>query len=691
MSHSLPGCPGPGARRGSVLARAFLSVALAIAMAGTPSLLAGPSPAPPPGEGGAAAQPPGAGAAPSPVLCGRVTDAAGDPVPEAGVVLGLLARGKASLPSRYLRRWRDRTVVTGSDGAFSFGDLLPGLYRLRATHPVAGTRELSLPLLEGESRCLPDLRLVAPATLRVHLSPPRDPGRRPWKVTLQHRGGEGKIFLSDEAGQVVAEGLEAGLYPYVVTTHGGAIWRKGIAFVERDGLLDLALPSVWMEGRVSVEGRGRPATVQWWSGRIERTFETAPDGTWKILVPHRSGPETFLVRLAGDVPRPLRGLRWQERDPSPGPDGGREEAGEGLTPPGEAGAAGEADPPVVRVDLSLDLGVLEGQVLDAEGRPLAGARIEVSRSGAPSTEVITGGGGGFRVEDIPLRPVGVSLLEPPDSGTRWIRSWSRIVEPTVDTDGSSGAFPRVEVRAPLPPRRLEVHAHWQDGRPLVGAEITLPRIGETAWFRSGSDGIEALHVPPEDLPRFLVATVSTGRDASDPWRTGPRAGGEAVLWSGCLEMVEDESGTLRLEVVVPRQTGVLGVAPPPEASRYRRKGERWWHRGWWVITGDGGLLSPSRLRRWSEERTGVLQSPPIADPLWIPRMAVGSYALVRTEEPEDELRGRLCPRRSLPAGQPLPADGALLLGNGDEPPAAAEACTSCPPLPSPPSPAGPGP
>jgi protocatechuate 3,4-dioxygenase beta subunit len=367
--------------------------------------------------------------APAAALAGTVRGADGTPVPGAAVQV-------ASVDGKALA-----AGVADVDGHFGFSPLPPGPVTVAAASGEARGHAGPLELAEGGA-ARADVTLGAETLDGIVV----DAGGRPLpgaSVAAWPEGGSRGLAATAVAGP---DGTFS-LHGLPVELH-----RVEAAFGEARGEVRGLVPGAAgarivvgggvLVGVVSVDGRPAtdftvalaPADPGQGGARALRVL--APDGRFRIAV----------------APG-----RWDVRAGAPGATAGQASA---TVPAGGASAE-------VRLDLVAG-GTIAGTVLDADGRPIEGARVSTSRlgtwamtrassfPGAPRT--ITGADGGFRLSGVPAGTVPLFAFHPAYRPARptWV-------------DVAPDAPARVELRLqPAPPGD-----DGPDAKPFGGVGLTL--------------------------------------------------------------------------------------------------------------------------------------------------------------------------------------------------------------------------
>jgi hypothetical protein len=289
-------------------------------------------------------------------ISGWVAREDGDDIPEGATVeLDLAGLGEETAPPGSRLELVRQRVEVGERGFFQFLGVRPGVYDLTAR--AGGFAPGRLIRVEArpdlESSLADPLVLARPVELRLTLDPPTDPWGEPWRVRWSHLSANGeRIHSFDDAevpsdGILTREGLAPGSYRIAFDGQGESRWLEREIDLHA-GATDhfLSIPLVEIEGSVT---RGdEPVSGRLWFG--------GHDGYRRIPIDIDEDGE-----FAGYLPE---AGRWPVEWLSPG-----SEDSVALRPvevPDESRA---------RIDLEIPDTELIGEVVDADGRPAAGATV----------------------------------------------------------------------------------------------------------------------------------------------------------------------------------------------------------------------------------------------------------------------------------------------------------------------------
>jgi protocatechuate 3,4-dioxygenase beta subunit len=436
---------------------------------------------------------------------GRVVDVSSHPVPGAAVSL-LAAGGERELPaSGSLLR-----IVADREGRFEVADLAAGSYDLRVAAPGfaptlvrgvpvrAGAVDLGTVVLHPGAEIAgtvtdPDGQPIADATVRITPDSPvavrlSAAGEEERKVVT---GADGSFRLQDLApgGPVSLKVWKTGYRPI----------SQAVAMPTAEPVTIVLHPASKVAGRVLDED-GEPVSgarvvliADQPGGRPGRMLSSAPtDEQGSFIV---EGADPGPVRLVATA----AGFLASQPKPVEIPEG---EDLEGI-------------------EILLSQGaVVEGHVTGSNGRPLAGALVQVAPRPAPVPEIglptaQTGQDGAYRLEGVPPGRRSLSAEHPEHPS----------------------AVAEVEVRPGTNALDLRLEDGWEvsgqvvdgGGRPVPGARVTVSSKSSSRQAVSGADGA------------FRVTAVSEGRSRVEAEKEGyapARPGVEVQVADGPVSGVE---------------------------------------------------------------------------------------------------------------------------------------------------------
>lgn len=329
-------------------------------------------------------------------------------------------------------------------GFYEFAGVSEGLYAVTAFHPdFAPARYSPIQVFENAETELPAIEMLEGVALRVVLEPARTHLGRRWQVQLLRRGEAPGHLEEAAAGAADGEGvwLEKGLPPgdYFLRVHEGpgSTWYSAdvsLAAGADEVRHDVALPVEVLEGSVFLGSEPVAANLYFggYHGAQRIPAESDGEGRFEVRVPER---ESWTVDVYTKVEDARQ--RFQEVVPdAPGTDGKR------------------------WLELVIPDTLVEGRVVDVDGRPVEGAGVRLSGPVGGATYRSKSDG---RFELRGLRP-----------GRYWLRA--RTVDPQRQSEIHRFVLEEDEVPEPF---ELVVRAlRWVEGQvvgpsgqPVVGAKV----------------------------------------------------------------------------------------------------------------------------------------------------------------------------------------------------------------------------
>lgn len=504
-------------------------------------------------------------------LAGWIATASGDPPrPEQRVELELTPALPAGMlegaRSRQLDRLAESTPVDAY-GFFQFVGVPPGSYVVRAK--AAGALRAESPpstvLPDRDSELLEPLVLRAPLDVTVRVTPPTSPGGGAWRVDLQSatQTGSPRSGRTGADGSWRAEELSPGHYVVVVRDDRGRRLHVAEVDVEPDRTtVEVEIERVELVGRVRLGEEPLAARVVFGgrNGAVSLALESDEEG-----------------RFAGWVPR--EGL-WRVDVTSADPPVSRRlvEVPVERTP-------GQR---VARIDLHLPDTVLEGEIVDGEGTPIADALLLVIQ--VPAVE---------------------PLIDRRVKGGRFLL---RGLEPgTYRLEAIVGGAAQ-QIRSESVDVVLDENAPYAHARLVVAPPLEIEGRVISAW--GGVPGAE-IQADPREQPRHVLG-IGSHSDGDGRFRlrlpaathrvdlTVMAPGHAFALFVG-VEVAAGRPLDLRLQ-----EAGGDLVLDLPEAGEPASR-LRW----------QGHSIDFGTLRHWMR-RNG---SPPDGGRLIVPRMPTGIYEL----------------------------------------------------------------
>ncbi len=376
-----------------------------------------------------------------------------------------------------------------ADGSFHFSGLEQGSYILSvAQEGLVGIDSAPLLVeLHGRIDLSEPLRLRAPLSLEVKVSPPRGPDGAPWNLLLFEttRKRIQKSLSTDAEGRASFVDLKPG--PYLVLAQdssGRGALEKEVVLEQGIERIELSSQAIEVNGKIFLGETPLAATLSFGGERAAVSVPTRSkaDGTFSVALP-KAGPWNIDVRAQEpSLVRRLQGVQIEW--------------------------AGGEEPAFLRIDLPST--ELQGRTVDDDENPIGGATIfliglERNNREMPS-QLKSGPEGGFRLEGLPTGEYRVEAHKFMD-GQRWTSRPAKveILEASSPLPTSLILAPPIKVTGfvessagPVPGSRLKLLAHRKDG--------STGMLLNTAM--SSTDGSFELSVPQEE--RFLVTVESPG-------------------------------------------------------------------------------------------------------------------------------------------------------------------------------------
>jgi hypothetical protein len=503
-------------------------------------------------------------------VVGQVQGPDGRPVVAAKVIvtpdLGDLPPTPDGAPLRLARQ----TTLTDTRGFFQVVGSSAGSHLIGAQHEGIHSQWIRATLEARQEFEMPEpLILAPPLAVTFRLSPSKDPTQAPWAIRLQARhppvSRSGRV---NDAGEWTARDLEPAEYILMVLDSRGARFHFENLVIDRHtGSQEIQLAVIAVEGEITLGEAPLPARIYFGgrSGRISIAMAADEEGQFSGLLPHAG---EWAVDVAAEEPALYRRLAGVK------------------VPDSEGGAP-------ARVVIELPDTTLSGEVVDAEGHPVADATVLI----APVVQqeklspIRTQEDGSF--ESRGFAP-GRFRLEAHDLSGDPTRS-SAPVEIDIQKDLDPPPV-RLVLLAGI---RIEGRVQTPAGEGVAGAGIValpLQSTGPGATLipqaQSGPDGRFSL-----DLPSGTQTVDLTVMAAGFLFHRQQLAvaSGKPIL----LQLVQDGGGELLFEDLPPSQIGQVYLL---------RHGRRW---------DLGTLLRWAQINGVPAQQNGLL----------IPRMPPGAYAL----------------------------------------------------------------
>lgn len=407
-------------------------------------------------------------------------------------------------------------------GFFHLDGIAPGEYSIiaGAARPRLSSPAVRARIIEGAEATLSrSLVLSVPRPLTISVDPPNDPWGKPWRIQLaQLKTAKQREPVADAlvplTGTYVSEPLHAGRYDLRLGAQDNSVWHVEEIDVDDDTpIIMVPLHLARLRGSVHLGDKPLRSTI-WLGGehgvpRIEMHSDDA--GRFTGFIPRREG-DTWAVTVQSDAPmakRNFTAVRLRQRD-----DGELE------------------------ATLRLDLTMLQGDVVDEKGRPVANARLNITAAGRDFDEFVqpnSTADGRFAVYG--LRPGRYSI-----NAMHYLRE-----SKPMEVDVREGDDPPLLRLVLLPNRQLRGIIRSAVG-PVVGARVT-------AWPTDVAAGA-ALTSAHSDEAGLFAALVAPGAEQLDVVVEPP---GFALKffhaqWQDrqMLVPVRQDGGTLTIEGVAPQ-------------------------------------------------------------------------------------------------------------------------------------------
>lgn len=495
-----------------------------------------------------------------------------------------------------------RTESTEIDrrGFFHFEGVAPGSYELRVEQEgFAPTERSPVTVLEGRETSLPEpLVLDRPVRFEVALVPPVDPYGRPWRLGLDPRdaGTGSPPEPAGTDGLWARAGLAPGSYRLTVESGQGRYeytwWSEEVSIEAGMPIYELRLPVVEVVGTVRLGSEPVEAVVRFGGrfGARRLDFDSDTEGRFGGYLPEEGEWRVSVYS---------KETGWRNLPPIPV-----------ELPSGER---------LAEVDIRIPDLTLRGEVVDAEGQPVANATVwahplDFDRSRERDTDrTATDEEGEFQLRGLEAGPWLVSAQSVSPEGT----------SAGVAVELGEGPTPE-PVRLTLE-RWVHVEARLVSASgPVAGARVGVtPRVpGEYLVFARPTSISDA-----DGRVRFTYPRRSAGVDLSilPPGFAAQARFLPSPLPETITVQVSQEGGTLILDLESFSPDLPEGSLPPA------------------LLLHDDARLSLASARTWARLQRA---DAPSDGKLRIPRMAPGSYTLCVSTGTGDE--GRHCAQGTLP-------------------------------------------
>ncbi len=246
---------------------------------------------------------------------------------------------------------------TNRRGFFQLAGVAPGRYTLRARHPRYSTAQVSPVTVEGrEETELEPIELEPPASLEVRITPAKDPFRQRWGLQLRRQSADPSYWdlvaegVAEETGWWKISGLDRDRYSLRVVDSYKGIWTsRRLDLSAADQIVEISIPRRRLEVDVLLDGEplvGAEVEIKESPGAAQVRRTTDEKGAVYVFLP-------LDRRWNIDVTQEPLGVvsRFEE-----------------LEIPETK--IGESWP---KLELEIPDTAVEGEVVDAEGRPLGSA------------------------------------------------------------------------------------------------------------------------------------------------------------------------------------------------------------------------------------------------------------------------------------------------------------------------------
>lgn len=385
---------------------------------------------------------------------------------------------------------QSRQTKTNTRGFFSFSNVSPGEYVVKATKEGWSATEYRVHVAGGTSEAVVGKDLVLPelGRLEIVVTPPVDAQQRPWRVKLDRRVNNESLPVAegetDPNGVWTYHGAESGGYAVVVLDGTGArVSADGVIVTGGPTTIPIRIEQVMIRGAVTLVGEPVPARGRFNDGYGKiATFSTDDEGRLSAMLPKEGKWDVEIWPRRGGAEVTLNDVEVRRSK-----------------------VTGYAD-----VDLELPAGRVRGVVVDAAGKPVEG-HISIKRGAKYVASGKTATDGTFNLIGVP--PGEVTLL-----ATTQNREESELIRHRVNDDASV----RIVVRKK---RQFRGRLVTADGRPIAGArvhhrnawrfwrELTTGPAGELSFAASPTNPHVELIIDAPGMPaKFAAVPVEEGRE-----------------------------------------------------------------------------------------------------------------------------------------------------------------------------------
>jgi hypothetical protein len=399
-------------------------------------------------------------------------------------------------------------------GFFQLRQVPPGTYTLMARRLGWSTARVSpVSVRENQEVLLPDTLVLEPlASLEVRISPARDPGNLQWHVQLKKSLPLGTHLLTvaegtvDATGVWVATHLETGRYLLEVQDSRGNVHKRQRIDVQANtSPIEVALTSIPVRIRIRCGDQLLRGTLRLYrSDGPNLRIHSDADGVYEGVIPLEGQWE------AEFRPEPISGRLWLRSVH--------------IVPPSGSEPSD--------LDLVLAGPVLDGRVVDSDGRPIKGALVDVRRGkGFPECQLFTGDEGRFSVCGV-------------EAGELLLRATAE--------DGDSGLIP---------------HYHSKTGGSNPVELVLKAKNSITLHLTSGGIGIPGSLVAFGDSNLGLYQTRRSDLGGGVTIRTAPGQQSLDIIvlhpdFPALLTRIALGSGADSVEIPMDLPGGTVEIAPP---------------------------------------------------------------------------------------------------------------------------------
>lgn len=350
-----------------------------------------------------------------------------------------------------------RTVHALQNGIFQVDGVVPGTYRVRASHPAGlFTDEILVTVREGATATdiAQPLRLAQPRRITVFVTPAATPQGDRWRVSIQRITGQATYdpvseSLADAAGRWSSPTLPPGEYRLQVSASFEDVWREeSVTLSSEDETRLIPVSSRRIAGRATLGGKGLKATVSFYDrdGASAKT-ESDQAGDFELLLPGNGSGRWDVVVAAAS---PFLNRRLDDMRVSP-------------------------DSPLL---LEIGGASLSGKVVDEQGAAVPNALVSIVTANA-TLQPSTGPDGVFVALGVQSGAVRISAEAPEEVADEMELNYDEADPPQPVTLTTHA--------------RRELHGEVESSLgPVAGAEVVVASIDPPAWrlapTTTGADG-----------------------------------------------------------------------------------------------------------------------------------------------------------------------------------------------------------